>query len=98
MLKTTDVDEKDIRCIQNWYWYQTAHITTNNLTTDNVERRNGVRQGCILSPLLKNLCSEEVFEDDTVGLKVNGDRVINTRYADNLVLIADTIEDDEEHD
>ena len=97
VLRTTDVDEKDIRCIQSLYWHQSAHITTNNLTTDDIEIRRGVRQGCILSPLLFNLYSEaifnETFEDEDTGIRVNGVYVNNIRYADDSVIIADTIED-----
>lgn len=97
ILRKTDLDERDIRCIQNLYWQQKADVRTNGYTTDDVEIRRGVRQGCILSPLLFNLYSEAVFdeamEDGDAGIKVNGTRINNIRYADDSVLLADSLED-----
>lgn len=61
MLKSVKNNRR--RCID-----QTAHITTNNFTTYNVEIHRGGRPECILSPLLFN----KVFENETIGSKLNG--------------------------
>ena len=91
IIRKTDVDEKDIRCIEKLYWYQTAHITTQNITSEDIQIRRGVRQKCVLSPLLCNLNSEkifnEAFEDRHMGIKVNGVPISNLRYADDTVLM-----------
>lgn len=54
--------------------------------------KKGVRQGCVLSPLLYNLYSERVMEEalENVeeGIKVNGININNIRYADDTVLLA----------
>lgn len=97
LLRSLDIDQKDIRCIENLYWYQTAQIRFNNEMSDDIEIRRGVRQGCVLSPLLFNLYSEGVFrealEGVEIGLRVNGVWINNIRYADDTMLIADNMQD-----
>jgi len=51
---------------------------------------SGVRQGCVLSPLLLNLYSEAIFQE---ALEERNVAVNNTRYADGTALIADNMED-----
>lgn len=96
MLQKADLDGSDIRLIKNLYWEQVASVQVNDRTTDEVEIKRGVRQGCVLSPLLFNLYSEHIFqtalENATDGIKVNGKIVNNLRYADDTVIIADTAE------
>lgn len=61
-----------------------------------IEIQCGVRQGCILSPLLFNLYSEQIFkealEELDAGILVNGERLNNLRYADDTVAFADSPE------
>ena len=49
-----------------------------------------MRQGCVLSPDLFNLCSEKIIQgiDNYAGLIVGGRVINNVRYADDTVLIA----------
>ncbi|XP_060531554.1 uncharacterized protein LOC132705137 [Cylas formicarius] len=96
ILRKTDVDDKDIRCFERLYWGQTANITIQNIITEDIDIRRAVRQGCVLSPLLFNLYSEaifnEAFEEQELGVKVNGIPISNIRYADDTVLIANDVE------
>jgi len=97
LLKKLDIDQKDIRCIENLYWHQTARIKLGDNMSNTIQVRRGVRQGCVLSPLLFNLYSEAVFQgalrDVEMGIRVNGVWINNVRYADDTVLIADNIHD-----
>ncbi|EGT31981.1 hypothetical protein CAEBREN_02039 [Caenorhabditis brenneri] len=71
----------------------TSSVKIHDQTTPVIIRR-GVRQGCVLSPLLFNAVLEEVFkeleweEKQDYGLPIDGKRITNLRYADDVVLIA----------
>lgn len=88
------LDGKDIRIIRQLYEMQVATVRVESEETDQVEICRGVRQGCILSPLLFNVYSEAVMtralENLEAGIKINGKVVNNLRYADDTILIAAT--------
>ena len=71
-------------------FFETGH---NNEISKFVNIKRGVRQGCIISPILFNLYSEfmitEALENEK-GISFNGNNISNLRYADDAVLIADT--------
>ena len=55
----------------------------------------GVRQGCILSPCLFNLCADSIMrnaglEETQAGIKIAGRNINNFRYADDTVLMAES--------
>ena len=69
-----------------------------NELSEEVNIKRGVRQGCVLSPLLFNLYSEDIIQEaledqHTTGVKVNGKIINNIRYADDTVLLAETLDD-----
>jgi len=74
-----------------------AEVRVGNDLTEARPICRGVKQGCVLSPLLFNLYSEAIFQEElaerNVGVKVNGAWVNNIRYADDTVLIVDNMED-----
>lgn len=97
-LSDLGLDEKDIRLISNLYWNQKAEIRIHNSgTTEEFEIKKGVRQGCILSPMLFNLYVERAFTesllDSPIGIKINGIPINNIRYADDTVILADNAND-----
>jgi exonuclease III len=98
LLKEVGVDGKDLRIINNLYKDQYAQVRLgDNTTTEAFKIRKGVRQGCILSPMLFNMYLERIFqialEGSEIGLKVNGLPISNLRYADDTALLAESIED-----
>lgn len=97
ILKDIGLDDKDITIIKTLYWSQHATVRVDGEETDAIVIQKGVRQGCILSPLLFNLYSEDIISkalhDLDCGVKINGRNINNLRYADDTVLIASTAAD-----
>jgi Reverse transcriptase (RNA-dependent DNA polymerase) len=97
ILKELGLDGRDIRIIANLYWGQTARVRINGDLSEEVLIKRGVRQGCVLSPLLFNIYAEKIFGDalnnKTAGIVVGGTVINNLRYADDTVLLATNIED-----
>ena len=83
--------------LRNLYTKQEATIKTEFGETDSINIGKGVRQGCILSPLLFNIYAEnimrEALEDWDGGISIGGRRITNLRYADDTTLIAETKND-----
>ena len=75
-----------------------ATVRTGHGTTDWFQIGKGVRQGCILSPCLFNLCAEYItrntgLEEAQAGIKIARRNLNNLRYADDTTLISESEED-----
>ena len=83
--------------LKRLYTNQEATVRTEFGETDNIDIGKGVRQGCILSPLLFNIYAEnimrEALEERDSGISIGGRIVTNMRYADDTTLLAGTKED-----
>ncbi len=90
ILQRIGLDSRDVRLIANLYWNQSASVRVENELSDEVQIQRGVRQGCVLSPLLFNLYSEmilsEALDGLNLGIVINGEDINNLRYADDTVL------------
>ena len=86
-----------IELMKSLYSESTAVVRLSSGTTDKIEMRKGVRQGCPISPPMFNLYTEKIMRDSAdrcdIGLTVSGKRVNNLRYADDTVLLAETEQD-----
>ncbi|RZF39012.1 hypothetical protein LSTR_LSTR014708 [Laodelphax striatellus] len=95
ILRNIGLDDKDIRIIVNLYWNQTATMRLDIGETEELEIVRGVRQGCLLSPLLFNVYSEhilrEALDERDEGILINGERINNIRYADDTVIFTDSM-------
>lgn len=95
--QATGIDKEEIIIISQLYWHQRAEVKVEQSTSEAIIIKRGVRQGCILSPLLFNLYSETIFREALQGvqrgIKINGVIVNNLRYADDCVVLADNLAD-----
>ena len=83
--------------LRNLYAGQEATVRTGHGTTDWFQIGKGVRQGCILSPCLFNLCAECIMrnaglEEAQAGIKIARRNINNLRCADDTTLMAESIE------
>ena len=83
--------------LRNLYAGQEATVRTGHGTTDWFQTGKGVRQGCILSPCLFNLCVEHIMintglDEAHARIKIAGRNINNLRYADDTTLMAESEE------
>lgn len=81
-----------IHLIEALYTSNTATVRVNDTLSDTFSTAAGLRQGCILSPLLFNVYTEyiirEILEGWKGGIAVGGRKINNLRYADDTLIIA----------
>ena len=83
--------------LRNLYAGQEATVRTGHETTDWLQIRKGVHQGCVLSPCLFNLYAEYIMrnaglEEAQAGIKIAGRNMGNLRYTDDTTLMAESEE------
>ena len=84
--------------LRNLYAGQEATVRTRHGTTDWLQIRKGIRQGCILSPCLFNLYAENILQnvgldEAQAGIKIAGRNINNLMYADDTTLLAKSEEE-----
>ena len=84
--------------LRNLYAGQEATVRIGHGTTDWLQIRKGVHQGCIFSSCLFNLYAEYIMRnaglDETqTGIKIAGRNINNLRYADDITLMAESEEE-----
>ncbi|XP_077295555.1 uncharacterized protein LOC143917829 [Arctopsyche grandis] len=89
-------DNRDIRIIKNLYWHQKGAVKVDDTLTADIKIHREVRQGCKLSPILFNIYSENIFREAlnevSDGITINGQTINNIRYADDTVILRDSME------
>jgi len=96
ILKKIGIDWRDRRLITNLYMRQTAVVRTEHGDSEPGEIGRGVRQGCLLSPLLFSIYAEmmmvEAMEEVDGGVRIGGERITDVKFADDQGMVADTAE------
>jgi hypothetical protein len=94
-MKKQNYPESFIRIIQEYYQGTKAYINT-DVEGENFEILRGVKQGDPLSSVLFNVALQEIFRHllwDDRGVDINGKILNNLRFADDVVLIANSKKD-----
>ena len=92
-LKQHAVQEKYINVLKETYRGGTAQIRTEFLS-EKISIMKGVRQGDTLSPVLFTSAVEEIFKRVEIenGVDINGEKLSNLRFADDIILFAESRE------
>jgi len=79
------------------YGKQQARVRVAGGLSNEFRVKKGVRQGCVISPYLYNIMAEvvmrEVMDGWEGGVHIGGRRLTNLRYADDIVLLAESEEE-----
>nr|ADI61821.1 endonuclease-reverse transcriptase [Bombyx mori] len=80
--------------LQSLYYGSQGTVRVDYTMSNRFNFRRGVRQGCILSPILFNIYGEYIMrktlENWDGGITIGGVKVTNLRYADDTTLLATT--------
>ena len=84
--------------LRNLYAGQEATVRTGHGTTNWFQIGKRVHQGCILSSCLFNFYAEYIMrnaglEETQAGIKIAGRNINNFRYADDIILMAESEEE-----
>ena len=98
ILKETGIPDHLTCLLRNLYAGQEATVRTGRGTTDWFQIREGVHQGCILSPCLFNLYAEYIMQnagldEAQAGSKIAGRNINNLRYTDDTTFTAESEEE-----
>ncbi|XP_053402804.1 uncharacterized protein LOC128558049 [Mercenaria mercenaria] len=95
-LCNTGINGKMLSAIKSLYSTVSASIRVNCFSTEWFDVKSGLRQGCILSPLLFNLYINDLavfLKSLDIGVKIGDELLCILLYADDIVLLAENAAD-----
>ena len=91
VLRGYNFDNNIIQAIQALYTNSSSAVLINNSIGEPFKTTIGVRQGCLLSPVLFNVflenIMEEALEEFHSSISIGGRPISNLRFADDIDLI-----------
>ena len=96
VLGKVGLSEKIVNIVKSMYVDTKARYRLGSLETDWVKSERGVRQGCILSPTLFSLYTEELsvrVRRMNAGVKIGEDKIGILLYADDVVVLSESAEE-----
>ena len=97
-LRKINVNETYVKILENIYEGATARVHLDNHISEPFVIERGVRQGDPISPKLFTATIEEIFKkaDLEKGIDIDGERLQNLRFADDVALVTETTDEMEE--
>lgn len=97
VLEEMGVPKHLIFLISSLYTQNKAYVRVEDQLSRQFNVGKGVRQGCVLSPLLFNIYGEWIIRKATEnwngGVSIGGRKISNLRYADDTTILANTEEE-----
>ena len=94
-LQRCHIDYRYIEVLKCLYSNATMSIRLQEESTKPIQLQKGVRQGDVISPKLFTNALEDVFkllEWDGLGININGEYITHLRFADDIVIMAESLE------
>ena len=95
-LNDIGVKGKMFYAVKSLYNSVMSCVRVNSVHTDWFDVKSGLRQGCILSPLLFDIFINDFtnyIKSLDIGVSVNGEKICVLLYADDIVLLAENVQD-----
>ena len=91
-LRKINVNETYVKILENIYKGATAKVHLDNHVSEPIAIGRGVRQGDPISLKLFTAVIEEIFKkaDLDKGINIDGERLQNLRFADDVALVTKT--------
>ena len=98
-LKHIGIPSKYINIIKDLYTGTQSRYILGDIETEWIKGYQGVRQGCVLSPLLFSLYTEELIarvKEKGLGMQVAQEKISMLLYADDIVMFGENKEEMQE--
>ncbi|PZC82734.1 hypothetical protein B5X24_HaOG209832 [Helicoverpa armigera] len=95
-LQRCQVDWRYIQVMRCLYEAATMSVQVQNQQTRPIPLHRGVRQGDVISPKLFTNAMEDMFKTlnwKGRGININGEHISHLRFADDIVIMAETLQD-----
>jgi len=95
-LEAIGVDEKLMKVIKNTYVDVKSRVIVNDRLSDWFDIGIGLRQGCVLSPLLFLIFINDLIRelnDSNLGVAIGNGKLSNLTFADDIALVANNSRD-----
>ena len=96
VLEKVGLSEKTVNIVRSMYVDTKARYGLRNIETDWVKSERGIRQGCILSPILFSMYTRTLavrLRRVNAEVRVGRDKVWMLLYADDVVVMSDSAEE-----
>jgi exonuclease III len=95
-LQRCQIDYRYIEVLRCLYENATMSVRLQDQSSKPIKLQRGVRQGDVISPKLFTAALEDVFkllDWKGLGININGEYITHLRFADDIVIMAETMED-----